>query len=523
MNSPLLALFARALREDVRSKSVYWARGGLVGMVLLTLVMTQSSMGWGGAPGLVFFESVIYANLLFITLAGLSYFASAITEEKEEMTLGLLRMTNLNPLAILLGKSASRQFGALLLLASQLPFVLMAVSLGGVARGQIFAAYTTLAAYALFLGNLGLFFSVVLHRTTKAAMATGVVILGFFFGAYLVQGPILHGLKYYGFRLSAEPGERLAWVLNHWLAASPLERLQDILRTGFMDGPVGFQVLSNLALALGFFLLAWALFDFFCSDLPDPAPARSWFTRGRGGRWRLFTPGRPWRHALIWKDFYFMGGGRLAMLVKFLLYGALLGFIYYSMSRSRWSDYISLHEAFGYTTFWLMAGFCGLELAWIAGLVFRQERRWKTWSSLAVLPWSLRRIAYHKVLGCALSLLPALLYMALGAVLVLPDVVEEISRPYFRFSFEMLSALVFAGLEAVFFYHVIASLSLRLKWGALPLSFALVYIGSTFAVGMGMFIFKDAVFVLYDPLLAVLTGAMHVSVGRRLHQLAAED
>lgn len=523
MNSPLLALFARALREDVRSKMMYWARGGLVGVVLLTLLMTQSSMGWGGAPGLVFFTSVIYANLLFISLAGLSYFASAITEEKEEMTLGLLRMTNLNPLAILLGKSASRQFGALLLLASQLPFVLMAVSLGGVAIGQILAAYAALAAYALFLGNLALFFSVALHRTTKAAMATGAVMIVFFFGAYFVEGLLLPGLKYYGFRASVHPGERLQWVLEHWLGASPLVRLDDILTTGFMEAPVGFQVLSNLALGLVFFLLAWAVFDFFCSDLPEAAPSRNWFTRGKGRRWRLFEPSRPWRHALIWKDFYFLGGGRLMMVVKFLLYGGLLASIYYSMSRSVWRGSESLREAFGYTTFWLMAAFCALELAWIAGGVFRQERRWKTWSSLAMLPYSLRRIAYHKVLGCALGLLPALVFMALGAFIVLPDVMEWVSRPYFRFRFEVVTGVLFGALMVVFFYHVVASLSLRLKWGALPLSFVLVYLGSFFAVGMGVFIFREGVFVLYDPLLLVLTGALHVSVGRRLKHLASED
>ena len=40
-----------------------------------------------GAPGLNLFSTVIYTDLLFITLVGLSYFASAIAEEREEMTL----------------------------------------------------------------------------------------------------------------------------------------------------------------------------------------------------------------------------------------------------------------------------------------------------------------------------------------------------------------------------------------------------------------------------------------------------
>jgi ABC-type Na+ efflux pump permease subunit len=119
----------------------------------------------------------------------LSYFSSAITEEKEEMTLGLLRMTNLNPLSILLGKSTSRLCGALLLLAAQLPFTLLAVAFGGISTRQIMAAYCTLAAYILLLSNLALLFSVTARRTAAAAFFTGLMLF-----IYLVGYAILPGL-----------------------------------------------------------------------------------------------------------------------------------------------------------------------------------------------------------------------------------------------------------------------------------------------------------------------------------------
>src|SRR4051794_6274954 len=101
MTSPLLALFIRSLREDSRLKFTYFSRAAQVCVLLLELYSTQSSMGWANAPGLEFFESVAMADLAFIALAGMSYFSSAISEEKEEDTLGLLRMTNLNALSIL--------------------------------------------------------------------------------------------------------------------------------------------------------------------------------------------------------------------------------------------------------------------------------------------------------------------------------------------------------------------------------------------------------------------------------------
>src|SRR5207249_1882335 len=150
-----LSLFSRAARTDTRAVSMMLARTALMLIVLFSLLPIQAMSRFGayGAPGLHFFSSVALLNLFFISLAGLSYFASAITEEKEEMMLGLLKMTGLTPVSILLGKSTSRLAGALVLLAAQLPFVLLAVTLGGVTRLQIVAAYCTLGVYCFSLCN----------------------------------------------------------------------------------------------------------------------------------------------------------------------------------------------------------------------------------------------------------------------------------------------------------------------------------------------------------------------------------
>src|SRR5688500_17028932 len=120
----LLALFARSVREDTRSKALFWARVGIAAAVLFAMFRARIFIGAGGAPGLAFFSSVVWMNFVFVCIAGVSYFASSITEEKEEGTLGLLRMTDLSPVAILLGKSTSRLLGGLLLLLVQVPFVL---------------------------------------------------------------------------------------------------------------------------------------------------------------------------------------------------------------------------------------------------------------------------------------------------------------------------------------------------------------------------------------------------------------
>ena len=157
MTSPLLALFARSLREDARARLTYAARGIVVGFVLLMAGSFGLFARFGssvGALGREFFSGLMIFQTVCIAIAGVGYFASAITEEKEEGTLGLLRMTNLNPLSILLGKSTSRLLAALLLLAAPLPFTVLAVTLGGISLGQIAAAYCTLGAFTFFLCNL---------------------------------------------------------------------------------------------------------------------------------------------------------------------------------------------------------------------------------------------------------------------------------------------------------------------------------------------------------------------------------
>ena len=85
MNPGVTALFVRSLREEYRKPATYIARFVMITLILLMLLATRQQYRWGGgAPGLAVFQSVTMLNLLFIGLIGLSYFASAITEEKED-------------------------------------------------------------------------------------------------------------------------------------------------------------------------------------------------------------------------------------------------------------------------------------------------------------------------------------------------------------------------------------------------------------------------------------------------------
>jgi hypothetical protein len=526
MNSALLALFIRSLREDSRLRFTYFSRATLVLLTLLFLATIKSELGWVNGPGLRFFEEVADIDLWFVFLAGVSYFASPICEEKEEQTLGLLRMTNLNPLSILLGKSTSRLCTAGLLFTAQFPFTLLAITLGGVTLRQIIAVYVAIGAFLIFVSGLALLASVICRRTGAAGVLTGVWLL-----LFISVGPVAGWIGGFpagmgwlpranGWALAFDFISRLARVM------SPIIRVENVLSVGrrLPGSPfISAQFLSNIIMGLGCFFLAWLAFGKFCDDQRETATIS--FTRRSLRGWRIFRPGRAWRRALAWKEFYVTNGGKRWVVVKVALYGALLALLFflrwYSMRRYGSStgvlDFAPI--AFLFSVICMVA-----ELAFAAGTIFRNEHQGQTLSSLAMLPQGIRRVAYQKLLGVA----PALGASGLYLVLSFPLFVASLRRDAANYSPTTLSDVVlgcaFYLSQVLFFLHLVAALSLRLKRGALPLAIGFEILLFVFAGWFfGGSIDKDSVVIFITLVTFVVVGLLHINTHRRLEELAGEE
>lgn len=508
--SALLALFLRSLRLHLRAKSTIAARVALVGIILFFLFAAHASSTLTGAPGLHFFELVMMLNLWFLTLGAVSYFASAITEEKEEGTLGLLQMTDLDPLAILLGKSTTRLCGALLLLAAQLPFTLLAVALGGISARQIFAAYATLGGYTFFLSNLALLASVISPRTAIASVFTG---------GFLIFEPLLIAAMRMAPKLAALPQFRgkangVAATLADWSTtltnASPFRHLGEIVTTGFAGSVFGGQFWTCMVAGLVCFALAWALFDVFTGD-------SRLFVSGRivprpGLRFGKFAPPRAWTiSAVAWKDFYFLHGGPLMNFAKLAAYGLLCLWLFYN-ARNDPNPFASGAGAILSIMVFLLT----IELGFMGSRLLRDEVRNKTLVGLAGLPFAMKHIVLMKVDGAKRALLPVLVWLAVGAVIGLGSVVVSGGQDTWQW---VGGALVFAylGTQAWLFAHVAAYFSLRLKWGALPLSFGICVIGNIAGAMMCFGVFVAPIIAL------ILVPSLRDSIHARLEQLASED
>jgi ABC-type transport system involved in multi-copper enzyme maturation permease subunit len=517
-----LAMLQRAIRLDARLWRTHLFRAGFAWLVYLSLwYALWASSTLMGAPGLKLFEAMTWLNVVLISLAGISFFATAITEEKEEETLGLLKLAGIDPLGILLGKSTSRLLGAILLLLVQFPFTLLAITLGGVMFEQVLAAYFSLTAYMILLANVGLLNSVVFRRGGLASAVTGILLVVYFFAAAAIRTFAL-GLETGGLIAARGPvADALEQAALMCQAVSVGNRIQVIMKTGFAESPVGQQVLFSLGGALVFFFLAWAGFNHFTrgvhvtrSPLADIlAPLM------RLGQSRRPRPGR---RILAWKEFHFVAGGMPVQILKFVAYGLMTMTIFWAAERYYNYPFARAGEFVADA----MLAVIVIESGLYASVVLHDEWRDRTLPILTMLPIRTSTIIYSKIAGCAPALIPALFWLLAGC-LVWPDGVEQLAKCL------ILPSRWFYGLVWLLFLTLTMFFSLVVRWGALPLALAVMAGGAFVASCCGMPLLgllaavngtatPEGGFLLVDVVIGVLIALLQTDVRRRVEIAASQ-
>ncbi len=456
MNPSMFALVHRSLRVDSRSVSTYVLRSVVVFFGLLGVLAAHNS-GSIGEPGLEMFKSLVWVNMFLITIGSGNFFGTVITEEKEDMTLGLLRMTGLSPLNILLGKSAGRLISALLLLFIQIPLVVLAVSFGGASIDQVLSAYAVLGAYVVFMAGIGVLASVVSKSNKSAAGLILFLLILIWFMPVLTLGVL--GLFGGGFGVGTGGLAETYFVpVVEWFwSVNPYLETGRILRIDYAGAPTTRVIMFLLGVAVGAFLAAWAIFRKVRTFDQGTTPGRSLglerLTRRRKSR-------VIWAFPVAWKDFYYLSGGRIGIVVKSAIYLSIaLGFgylIHYNSSgRVKYTD---LFGGILCNIGWM--GFV-IELGVLSGRIFRDEIKWQTLSGLVTLPRPMPEWIFEKVCGCALSLIPAFASFVFGALIVLDDVGDFLGDVRDEPGFWVFCLYVAAAILLTNY------LSLFLRWGAL--------------------------------------------------------
>lgn len=461
-----LTLMTRSLREGARLRRAHAFRILSV-LLLFGMLIEAHAMSWTlGAPGLRLFRSIGWLAVGLITLAGFSYFASVISEEKEDGTLSLLKLADLSSLSIILGKSTSRLVAALLVFMAQFPFALLAITLGGVTVRQVWSTYVALAAYMILVANLALLCSVLSRRSGTASILVMLVLL-----AYLGLSPLLHlsraALEQTGLLPRGDAVLAQVWdFVDFVYSTSILTRLEAILKTGYTEPAMSPQVWASLGGAFACFVTAWVIFDRYTEYVDSSEPARGMVPRRHSRRWGLVT--RTWRWPLVWKDFHFVSGGPLLTGAKFIAYPVLLATLFYQQDWIEVVFGVEFRDAA-----WLAMVIVALcELLLYSTRIFRQERKWGTLPCLALLPRTMPAIGYAKLGGCLLGSVPTMLmFAALAWIVPLPN---SGSQPWYLEP-EVAFGLVMVALVL----QLTALYSLMLSWGALPLALATLLVSGT--------------------------------------------
>jgi hypothetical protein len=482
---PLLALFIRALRENTRARSTYILRAGIAVLILLFLWVAHEGFSWMGAAGRRFFSVLVVGNYLFVTLLGLGSFASAIAEEKEEGTLGLIRMADISPLALLFGKSTSRLGTVMLLLLVQIPFTFLAVTLGGVSLTQILAALGLLATYMFALANVSLFFSVLLPRSGRAALMTIGAIVGYCsscIAPYLLSEWLVNKGRY----SATDPTIESLKAAGDWLwSVNPANHCAILASGGYLSIEIMRSVAVHLGVGVAFFAFALLIFERCC----DNEAIYSSNSGGRLHRWRwLGRPSRPREHAIAWKDFHFAMGGRFSVALRFVGYSLAIVVLAWANDDLGQPRTIANYSwVWGWTVFYI-------ELVFLALFMWGPEAWGRHIGSLIAIPRSLRRLNFEKLKAMLMATLPSVAIVTLGLIIGGSEFIDQTILGSFNASnsgpggmpfryWRIISLLQWAAQFGVLL-SLIVNLSLRLKWTALPAAlglFVLYQVIHTFA------------------------------------------
>lgn len=544
--SGALALTVRMLRQDSRLLRFHLLRLAIAALLALGVYVMLMS-GHSESPGRDLLDMVARGNFIAITFCGIFLFASVITEEKEEKTLGLLRMTRIGARSLLLGKTLPRLIQFLLLLAIQLPIIFLARTLGGVGWVELWVKYSALFSQLIVVVALSVFSSVVMRTTGGATTLAILLTFAWSPGLLIIE-------EFYRTELSWSflHSEVVGALLQLHAELSPMSQIFN------QQGDV-VQGLTTISLCLCvsglIYMLTVRTFDYWTSH-ETTQTEMDWV---RELRWRitqrLFQRSAPrtsqsqsavavthavdaneqpsveklltetreqfsnqrgvtrasrrcWNSAIAWKEFTLLGGGRTGFLIRcgvviLIMSGAgLIG--WNASNNSMRQDWDPITRGFRVwseaSTACLFYAFSG-DLIYLTVNLFSYELRYQTWESLLILPTSFGRICWQKVCGAAYLLLPW------GTAFLLALLLPMITRPlelfesifYWGASWEdslaMVGVILQCTTQLATFLLILTWLSIRMNpWVAIALTGAL-YMG----IGIGYIITLFMVFGFMSP------------------------
>jgi hypothetical protein len=517
----ILALLNRALTQDCRSILANGIRFAFVGFMLFSMLGNIATVEYQDAPGLTFFGTMISVTTFFLIAGGLSSFSNVITEEKEDGVIGLLRIAGISRLGLLLGKSTSRQIQALVLLSLQVPFFLLAVTMGGLTYHHVFGAYLALAAHLILVANLGLLCSVLASTSTQASRLMTALLAIYYLAPWIISSL----LEYASIAIPLA-----SRVLDFWQDANFFKQLSTCFSTSFTGPLVSTQFFFDITAGAICFFTAWIVSPWLLNDADETAAWRIRIlpTVENTKSEQRAKPNLVWSYPIAWKDYHFLYGGGWGALGRVLGLGAVGILVVVLM----WSPYTNAEAILGALS---VVGGLALfaDASHLAGRAFAVEIKDQTLSTLILIPNRLSWIIFEKVLAAWVALFPTFVMFMVPTLLFF---VSVSARDYGTRTSDiaLLFGYMFWGVS-LFWIHLnlTALLSLYLRNTAFLASVGIVYVSSGFLgccagglrLGSGPGNESEAVTLLAISLIWLLivcsvTGAIWTNLVSRIKELA---
>lgn len=470
------SLFVWSLKSDARTFYPHVIRAFFCLIIFITVLVAWGAASTLTSPiGLILFAGLCYTNVAVITVAGISYFVSAVTEEKDSGNLALLKLAGVSSLSIVLSKSFSRQIAAFALLIVQIPFTQLAVTLGGITPQQIFAAYLALTGWLLLVSNGALLCSVVCRTTGKAAALATIATL-----IFAIANPCLDSFLSLAGTKWMPPSflSVVEFLKAQHDSMNIFARLQVILTSNAQVVLLAPQFTRSLLISLGLFTTSVMLFNRFSEESHRPEHGR------RPGVRRILV-NRAWQSAIAWKDFVFFGGGKTVWFVKLIAYVlVVLGF-----SLLQQLSFPSAPVPFSAETarsaLITVVLFISLELLMYASNSLFLEMHHRTALDLLMLPKSVRSVLWQKTAAVLMSISPGIVVATILLVLEFDSISDTPN---------WLAVTTIWLVVTLFLVHLSMLLSLYLRWAAMPIAvFITILLSPVFAgAAVGTFGLVDA-------------------------------
>ena len=425
------AVLSNDLRVASRRRRVYALRAAYVTLLALLIVIM-----WGQAighfrPGATvqvqmaeagkFITAVIvWFQFLALPLVAVVVTSTAISEEVNSRTLGVLMTTPLSSRQLVTGKLLGRLWQILFLAATSLPLLAIVRILGGISWSFLLQGLCITLASTIFAASVSLFFSALCRRAYTAVLASIASI-----GVLFVVSPFV-GLILVGGSASA----RQVAVVSFMHPGALLVRCTEYMFSPRRGAVVG---LASVISCVTFLLVGAGVFLRSAMRLVQQVALRramgdpTFLTYLRRGVERIdLSSGRPGRlrrvvgPPMIWKEMTCALSRRerratlLAIGVEILL--LFIAYTFVPIMRAVHLEYAQAHLMY----VWVFLGVAVLFTISIPAAILCSERESRTWPLLLASPLTDRDLLIGKFAGvlrrCGPIWLPLFAYVAAFAM-----------------------------------------------------------------------------------------------------------